>query len=255
MADLEQFFLQQPHRLINKWKHYFDIYERHFSKYRGQELTFLEIGVFHGGSLQMWKHYFGDKAKIYGIDIDPRCKELEEENIHIFIGSQSDPEFLQSVKNQIPDLDILLDDGGHTMQQQIVSFKMLYDKVKSDGVYMCEDTMTSYWIEYGGGLRRNGTFIEYAKGFVDSMHAWHSNQGAFKPDHLTPSLASVTFYDGVVVLEKRPTEKPYSLQSGEPSFKPDEPKPRSRWQKMRYLGLLWTNKLLQKLKLPGFIWR
>lgn len=255
MSDLEQYFLNNQGRLIHKWKHYFDIYERYFAPYRGKEVTILEIGVFHGGSLQMWKSYFGDKAKIYGIDINPRCKELEEENIQIFIGSQSDPVFLQQVKEQIPEIDILIDDGGHTMRQQIVSFEMLYDKVKPNGIYLCEDTMTSYWLEYGGGLKRRGTFIEYAKNFIDPLHAWHSGQSNFKPNQLTESLASVAFYDGVVVLEKKPVSKPYTLHTGEASFPEEDTSPKTPGGKFKYQVLFWLNTLLQKLKLPGFIWR
>jgi 23S rRNA U2552 (ribose-2'-O)-methylase RlmE/FtsJ len=90
MNDLEQYFRQNNDRLIYKWIHYFDIYERHFARFRNKEMTILEIGVSQGGSLQMWKNYFGPKAKIYGIDVNPKCKDLEEENIKIFIGSQSD---------------------------------------------------------------------------------------------------------------------------------------------------------------------
>ena len=86
MQPLELYFTENTGRLINKWQNYFDVYERYFAAFRDKEVVILEIGVFHGGSLQMWKSYFGDKAKIYGIDINPRCKELEEENIHIFIG-------------------------------------------------------------------------------------------------------------------------------------------------------------------------
>ena len=84
--------------MIHKWIHYFDIYERHFSRFRNKEVVILEIGVFQGGSLQMWKEYFGDKAKIYGVDIEPQCKTLEEENVKIFIGSQSDRNFLRNLK-------------------------------------------------------------------------------------------------------------------------------------------------------------
>jgi cephalosporin hydroxylase len=121
MNDLEEYFRLNDKRLIHKWKHYFEVYDRHFSKYRNKDIVILEIGVSHGGSLQMWKNYFGDRAKIFGIDINPQCKEFEEENIKIFIGSQSDRNFLREVKAQIPPIDILIDDGGHTMVQQIVS--------------------------------------------------------------------------------------------------------------------------------------
>jgi cephalosporin hydroxylase len=123
MNDLEKYFRLNDKRLIHKWNHYFEVYDRHFSKYRNKDIVILEIGVSHGGSLQMWKDYFGDKAKIYGIDINPQCKEFEEENIKIFIGSQSDRNFLREVKAQIPPIDILIDDGGHTMVQQILVMK------------------------------------------------------------------------------------------------------------------------------------
>src|SRR4051812_30048572 len=117
----EELFLANEDRLIHKWHHYFEIYERHFSKYRGKDITFLEIGIYHGGSLQFWTKYFGKGSKIYAIDINPECKKFENDQVKIFIGSQEDPVFLASVKAQIPQLDILLDDGGHTMRQQIVS--------------------------------------------------------------------------------------------------------------------------------------
>ncbi len=94
MNDLEKYFRENKGRLIHKWIHYFVIYDRHFSRFRNKEITILKIGVSHGGSLQMWKEYFGSKAKIYGIDINPLCKDLEEDNIKIFIGSQSDSKFL-----------------------------------------------------------------------------------------------------------------------------------------------------------------
>lgn len=118
MNDLENYFYNNNKRLIHKFDHYFEIYDRHFSKFRGKEVNVLEIGVSHGGSLQMWKEYFGQKCNIYGIDIFPKCKEFEEENIKIFIGSQSDRSFLQNVCEQIPKIDIIIDDGGHTMEQQ-----------------------------------------------------------------------------------------------------------------------------------------
>ena len=136
----------------------------------------MKSGYQQGGSLQMWKDYFGKDAKIYGIDINPQCKELEEPNIKILIGSQSDRNFLKEVRRQIPPIDILIDDGGHTMVQQIVSFEELFDYVKEDGVYLCEDLHTSYWIEYSGGHKRRGTFIEYSKNFIDYLNAYHSQQ-------------------------------------------------------------------------------
>jgi len=191
MNDLEKYFRANEGRLIHKWIHYFDVYDRHFSRFRNKEITILEIGVSQGGSLQMWKDYFGPKAKIYGIDVNPQCKALEEENIKIFIGSQSDKKFLEEVKRKIPQVDILIDDGGHTMKQQIVTFETLFEHVKDNGVYLCEDLHTSYWLEFGGGHKRKGTFIEYSKDFVDVINAYHSRQKSLQVTGLTNWIDSV----------------------------------------------------------------
>jgi cephalosporin hydroxylase len=219
MNDLEKYFKNNTGRVINKWSQYFDVYDRHFSKYRGKEIVLLEIGTFHGGSLQMWKSYFGDKAKIYGIDINPNCKEVEEENIEIFIGSQSDRKFLREVRSNIPPIDILIDDGGHTMLQQIVSFEELFDHIKPDGVYLCEDIHTSYWMDWGGGYKRKGTFVEYSKNFIDKINAYNSRQKSFQPDSFTKSVNSLHYYDSMLVIEKKPTPKPFSSQTGTTEIK------------------------------------
>ncbi|MDD5571480.1 MAG: hypothetical protein PHD97_10055 [Bacteroidales bacterium] len=214
MNDLEKYFRQNNKKLIHKWIHYFDIYDRHFSRFRDKETTILEIGVNQGGSLQMWKSYFGEKAKIYGIDINPWCKELEEENIKIFIGSQTDKKFLQEIKKTIPKIDVLIDDGGHTMIQQIVSYEELFEHIKEDGVYLCEDLHTSYWLAYGGGYKRKGTFIAYTKNFIDYLNAYHSEQKFFKTNNFTKSVDSIHYYDSVIVIEKKKRERPNVEMTG-----------------------------------------
>ena len=224
MNDLEKFArCTSNKRLLNKYVHYFEIYDRHFSRFRNQEIVILEIGVSQGGSLQMWRNYFGDKAKIYGIDIIPECKNFEEENIQIFIGSQSDKKFLENLKHSIPPIDILIDDGGHSMKQQITSFEMLFDHIKNDGIYLCEDLHTSYWLSFGGGYKRRGTFIEYSKNFIDSLNAWHAEKkSSLKVSDFTRTVGSLHFYDSVLVIEKNKREKPYSelfgVQSLETSY-------------------------------------
>ena len=156
--SFHDYFIQNKENIIHKWFAYFDEYEKHFSRFRGKDVNILEIGVSHGGSTKMWKHYFSKnnaKVNIYGVDINPDCKKLEEEGIQIFIGSQEDREFLRQLKTQIPPVDILIDDGGHTMQQQIVTFEEMFDHVKDNGVYWVEDLHTSYWEEFGGGGGEN----------------------------------------------------------------------------------------------------
>ena len=258
MNDLEKYFKQNTERQIHKWSHYFDIYERHFAKFRNKEIVMLEIGIDQGGSLQMWKNYFGSKAKIYGIDINPICKDFEEENIEIFIGSQSDRNFLRNIKKKIPSVDILIDDGGHTMRQQIITFEEMFDHVKDNGIYLCEDNHTSYWIKLGGGYKRRGTFIEFTKKKIDDLHAFHSRQKKFKVNKYTKNINSIHYYDSIVVFEKNRRKKPHDSTKGNPSFNV-EVKERTIlkkiYDKIIYISLLNINRLLSSLKLSGFMWK
>ncbi len=259
MTDLEVYFRKNDKRLIHKWAHYFDIYNRHFARFRDKEIVILEIGVSQGCSLQMWKDYFGPKAKIYGIDVNPQCKQLEEDNIKIFIGSQSDRAFLQEVKRSIPMVDILIDDGGHTMRQQIVSYEELFDHVKDQGVYLCEDLHTSYWIEYGGGHKRQGTFIEYSKNFIDQLNAHHSDQMGFGPSSFTQSVDSIHFYDSILVVEKKKRDKPYHEKTGDLSFDKittqEMSMPRKVLRKSAHIFFKPVNIVLRFFRLPSVYWR
>jgi hypothetical protein len=220
MNDLEEYFENNTGNLIHKWKHYFDIYDRHFCGFRNKDINVLEIGVSHGGSLQMWKNYFGPQANIYGVDINPHCKTLEDHQIKIIIGSQEDRKFLRELKTQLPKLDILIDDGGHTMKQQIVTFEEMFDHVDDHGVYLCEDLHTSYWRKWGGGYKKRTTFIEYSKGFIDSIHAWHSKTRRLKVNDFTKSVYAVHYYDSILVIEKKPIEEPYHLKTGKRTMPP-----------------------------------
>ncbi len=216
---LAEYFVQNPGRLIHKWHHYFDIYHRHFQSFRGREPVVLEIGVFHGGSLQMWKKYFGHGARIVGIDIDPRCKQFEEAQVEVLIGDQEDRAFLAEVRQRLPHIDIVIDDGGHTMGQQIASFEELYLHVQPNGLYLCEDIHTSVAPRFNGGYRREGTFLEYSKGLVDRLYAWYSFEPErFVVDELTRSTYALHFYDSVLVIEKRPLEPPQHSETGKRSF-------------------------------------
>jgi len=176
MNDLEKYFIENQGQVLHKWKHYFEIYDRYFSRYRGTDVHIVEFGVSHGGSLGLWKNYFGGRAKIFGVDINPNCKQFEEDNVRIFIGDQQNKQFLRSLAESIPRIDILIDDGGHTMKQQINTFEELFPYIHESGIYVCEDMHTSYWWKYGGGYKRRKTFVEYSKNFIDYIHAWHSKQ-------------------------------------------------------------------------------
>jgi len=209
-ADL---FFQHPHHVCQKWLHYFDIYDRYFNKFVGRPIKFLEIGVSQGGSLDIWKSYFGDKAEIIGADIDPACLRFEDPTTKIFIGDQSSPEFLDSLAQEIRSVDIILDDGGHRMDQQIITFEKLFPILSDGGIYMCEDTHTSYDPAHGGGPLNKNTFIEYMKAKIDELHEWYQGQHP-QPHSLARNATSLCFHDSIVVVEKQRFDGPRYVEVG-----------------------------------------
>lgn len=219
---LQAFFEKNKDRLIHKWLHYFDIYDRHFEHFRGKKITVIEFGVYHGGSLLMWKKYFGKKARIIGVDINPECKKFAEKNVEIYIGDQEDRRFLQKLMKKIGKVDVVIEDGGHTMKQQIHTFEEVYPFVSPNGVFLIEDLHTSYWANYDGGYRKSGTFIEYAKDHVDELNAWHSHdEESFKVTDFTKSTRSMHFYDSIAVFEKGDIAEPEHKMTGEPTINED----------------------------------
>jgi hypothetical protein len=135
--SLYDLFLAHRGRLIDKWEHYFPIYERHFAKYVGKSPRVLEIGVSHGGSLQLWKKYFGHGALIAGVDVDERCIAYDEDQISVIIADQTDP-----VLAKYGPFDIVIDDGSHVPRHQEASFYNLWPNTR--GVYMIEDCHDYY---------------------------------------------------------------------------------------------------------------
>ena len=97
-----------------KFDNYFEIYDRHFRRFREKDVHVLEIGVYSGGSLDMWRSYFGPKAKIYGVDREPACTMYEGNNVKIFIGNQRDRNFWKRFREQVPNLDVVIDDAGQS---------------------------------------------------------------------------------------------------------------------------------------------
>lgn len=211
---LWQHFIHNTGRTIHKWHHYFDIYHSHFQRYRGKPVTVLEIGCFRGGSLEMWRQYFGPDAVIHGVDIVEESLRFAGKQTTIHIGDQADPVFLKELREKVGKVDILIDDGGHFMHQQIISFQHLFDLVAEDGVYLIEDLHTSYWEDFDGGHLRPGTFIEYSKTLIDALHGWHSREPSLQVDAHTSGIGGLHFYDSVLVVEKMPRIRPVDSLRG-----------------------------------------
>jgi len=215
--NLWQDFKTNEGKVIHKWMHYFPIYERHLSQWRNKTLTFIEIGVFKGGSLQMWHRFLGPLATIVGIDVNPACAKHEEPGIHIRIGDQSDASFLESIIAEFGQPDIVLDDGSHMMNHVTKSFEFLYPRLSKNGLYIIEDLHTAYWEEFGGGSFNEDSFVNISKGFIDQLNADHS-RGVIEPDFMTQHTFGISFYDSVIVFERGSIPAKIAPQTGKPDL-------------------------------------
>jgi hypothetical protein len=219
-TDVARLFYGHNGRLVDKWGHYLDIYDRHLGRFRniGRPVRLLEIGVYHGGSLQLWRRYFGSQAVIFGVDINPRCRELADPDTCIRIGSQADREFLRGVVREMGGVDIVIDDGSHVATHQRKSLEVLLPLVDPQGIYVVEDLHTSYFPGcFEGGIGRRGTFIEEVKVMIDGIHeTYHRERTPFSD--LRQSVEGIHVYDSLVFIEKKPQQRPFHTKVGTPSF-------------------------------------
>lgn len=210
-GDLLELFSNNRGKLIHKWHHYIPLYDRYFSRFRGQPVRFLEIGVSEGGSLEMWRKYFGSAAVIYGIDINPNCKKHEGQSFQVRIGSQDEPDFLASVIHEMGGVDVVLDDGSHHMAHIMASLKFLYPKLSEGGLYFIEDLHTAYWPAFGGGYRSGSNFFHFLRELIDDMHQWYHGEGLMHPE-IANFCPGIHIHDSVCVLEKNRVHQPAHSQ-------------------------------------------
>lgn len=173
---------------------YFSVYDQLFSRFVGKAPVIVEVGVLNGGSLYMWREFFGADARIIGVDLNPEAVWLREDGFEIHIGDQSDPQFWENFFRQVGDVDIFLDDGGHTYPQQIVTSASALDHIRDGGLMVVEDTHTSYMSEFGGPS--DTSFVSWA---VNLVHGVNHRFSAFVEDH-DPELRvwSVQFFESIV---------------------------------------------------------
>jgi hypothetical protein len=184
-------------RGIWKYEHYLDIYHRFFANFAGKEVHVVEIGIFSGGSLDMWKSYFGPKCRVYGVDIRDECKAYAGDRVDIFIGDQADRAFWKSFKAKVPQVDILIDDGGHLPQQQIITLEEMLPHIKPGGIYLCEDILSV-----------SNAFSAYVYGLMRRLNTFDYRPADLSVD-TTPfqgSIHSIHSYPYVTVIEKSATQ-------------------------------------------------
>jgi spermidine synthase len=192
-------------------------YWLHFKEIRLQVKQVLEIGVFDGSSLRMWSEFFPN-ATIYGIDIDPSCKAHENERIKITIGDQGDRNFLEEYKGKFKKpFDIIIDDGSHKIEHQLLSFEVLFSALSSHGMYAIEDT--------GGCVGdENLITVNALKKCVDNIFFWPRGLDGGQWSYLSSfdkydanwwdkHVTGIAFYRWLVIVMKgrNPEDNPYLL--------------------------------------------
>ena len=178
-----------------KLEKYFQVYDYLFSKYINKKIIFVEIGILNGGSLQIWKKFFGKKARIIGIDLNPKCKKFEEKGIEVFIGDQSNPKFWKYFFRKVGKVDIILDDGGHTNSQQILTTISCVPNINDNGMLIIEDTHTSYMKEFNNPNRYS--FINFVKKCIDDINFTFPNLNSFNYS-LNKYIFSIQAFESIV---------------------------------------------------------
>ena len=184
--------------------HYF----RRFGHIRNDVRKMLEIGVDRGGSIKMWADFFPN-ASIHGIDIMKSTLANAGGRITIdLLNQESKIELKSFIAKRGGDFDIIIDDGGHTMTQQINSFEALWPEIKNGGFYVIEDVETSYRSKY---INSTPTAIEYFKSTIDDINL--SKTAA--PDQLRHSrqeepylytqktILSIEFLKNIIFIQKK----------------------------------------------------
>ncbi|HEX3172482.1 MAG TPA: hypothetical protein VHQ88_17990 [Burkholderiales bacterium] len=190
-------------------------YQRHFAPLRNKKLNILEIGVggyddnrAGGNSLRMWKDYFPHSA-IHGLDIYDKSA-LTEARITLHKGSQFDRACLEKIYAEMGTPDIVIDDGSHHSEHVIFTFKILFPLLAEHGLYVIEDTQTSYWPFAGGDgadLRNPATLMNYFKDLADGLNYQEVPRLNYQPTLFDRTIVAVHFYHNLIVVQKGHNEE------------------------------------------------
>lgn len=183
-------------KAVNKPEHYLEIYTELFEPLREKKLEILEIGVQRGGSIKILETYF-PFSTITGLDTKLSLCQYSGPRIKLVEGDQADVETLEA----LGEFDIVIDDGGHTMNQQQTSFKIIYPKLKENGIYIIEDLHTSYWEKYRDSDLKTTDFL---KSLVDTLNeeGIKSDWNEESIDYPKYKVRSVSFYESLCVIKK-----------------------------------------------------
>ncbi|WP_270887069.1 class I SAM-dependent methyltransferase [Pedococcus sp. 5OH_020] len=195
----------------DKWglHRYTPHYEERLKHLRDKEFTLLEIGIggfkkerSGGKSLRMWRDYF-PRATIVGLDIIDKSY-VASERIEVYTGSQTDPELLQRIADEHPDLKVVVDDGSHVPEHVRTTFAVLFPLLPPGGIYAIEDTQTSYWPDWGGQVdpKARGTSMDLVKDLVDGLNYEEFLLEGYEPTYTDRTVRAVHCWHNLVIIEK-----------------------------------------------------
>jgi hypothetical protein len=197
-------FAQRPGEpkwpLVSKWRHYLEIYDSRLARFRETDVNVVELGIAHGGSLRLWRAYFGQQAHLFGLDIAPSTKKYVKDPMYgspdkVVIGDEADSGFWDRVQREIPRIDVFIDDGGHRPGHQQLTLERVLSMLAPGGVYIVEDIIEQ----------------SFVKSVVDRflLGSASLNRFVFKPKLIQRNLTepqrqlfSVSFFPFVIVIEK-----------------------------------------------------
>jgi SAM-dependent methyltransferase len=173
-----------------------DFYHRHLAKFIGTPVHLVEVGVYSGGSLRMWREYFGPSCRLTGVDIRPESRDYADAGTAIYIGNQADRAFWGDFRARVPAVDVLIDDGGHRVEEQMVTVEEVLPHLRPGGVYICEDV---HGIE--------NRFMSFAQSLAAGLNAFvddpRSPELAARATPFQAAVESVHVYPFAVVIETR----------------------------------------------------
>jgi len=202
MVSLETIFQNLKYK-SHKFTHHLAIYDKLFFRFRGSEVTVLELGVANGGSIEMWCTYFGPLARVVGLDATDRTAILKDIKADIFVGYQEDKEVLEKIIQRYGAFDIIIDDCSHRSSDQRISFETLYPHLRPEGFYAIEDISVAYApleAGYQGGYLSPNSFVEYCKHIIDVRH----EPSVVQQKHVLPEAVrtfGVHFYSDLIIVE------------------------------------------------------
>lgn len=235
-TDIEAIWRSTP-RPSHKFLHYFPIYEHLFAGYRGKEFTFVEFGVQGGGSLQMWREYFGPQARIVGVDLNPQAA-LDSPDFDVRIGDQGDQQFLDELFADLGQVDVVLDDGGHQSFQQILTVQRALAHADGPILIAVEDTTTSF-DRVSSLFHRNRSFQRFAQAASDLLT--ERSMGEVPAPSLLDALWSVEFYNGVVAFRADPARVVWDRRLAELNQQLPQKPDNFRYEGVDSAAVLWPS--------------